>query len=126
MNAWVCAHYAEVLAFASGGGDTVACLEMSQMQPSVRDPQGSVHHPPGPDGSGLVLLQPTDGARAAPATSPIVASPERLLPAVLVLLLGGVGYLIFIAELGRDSEGIDQRPSVNESPRRLPSVFSSQ
>ena len=26
MNAWVCAHYAEVLAFASGGGNTVTCF----------------------------------------------------------------------------------------------------
>ena len=79
--------------------------------------------PPGHDGSGLVHAESIPQMerrgrlhrRRGRRFQSHRFSRKATAAAVLVLLLGGVGYLIFIAELGRDSEGIDQRPSVNES-----------
>ena len=79
--------------------------------------------PPGHDGSGLVhaesipQMEQRSRQHASRGNRFFRRSFSRKATAlaVLVLLLGGVSYLILIAELGRDSGGIDQRPSVNES-----------
>ena len=79
--------------------------------------------PPGHDGSGLVYAEsiPQMEQRSRRRVSRgdrffrHAFTRRATTVAVLVLLLGAIGYLIFMSGLGRDSDEIDQWPGVDES-----------